>query len=91
MQIRKMAFVTTLVFFWLIAMRVSAGTSTLYVDSTTITQGSISSQSLSVLNVAQQSGTADDWATYIEAAPDNQRFIGEFKFTYTPVSSSEVL
>lgn len=91
MQIRKMAFVTTLIFFWLIAMRVSAGTSTLYVDSTTITQGSISSQSLSVLNVAQQSGTADDWATYIEAAPDNQRFIGEFKFTYTPVSSSEVL
>ena len=91
MQIRKMAFVTTLIFFWLIAMRVSAGTSTLYVDSTTITQGSISSQNLSVLNVAQQSGTADDWATYIEAAPDNQRFIGEFKFTYTPVSSSEVL
>lgn len=59
---------------------VLAATETLYVDSIDVRKGSISNQSVTVLNHAQLSGSDDDWSTYIEVAPDNNRFVGLFDF-----------
>lgn len=47
-----------------------------------VVRGTMSDQGTDVLLTQQQSGSQDDWATYLEAAPDAQRFMAKFVFHY---------
>ena len=53
---------------------------TLYVNSITTVKGTISNQSISVLDTLEQSGGQDNWSSYVEMSPDNSKFIGTFLF-----------
>lgn len=52
----------------------------LNVKTVKVFSGTISQQPLSVLSSKDQSGTQDNWPTYIEASPGSKRFIADFFF-----------
>ncbi len=52
----------------------------LNVKTVKVFSGSISNQALSVLSSKDQSGTQDNWSTYIEASPGSNRFVADFFF-----------
>lgn len=47
-----------------------------------MTRGRSSEQPSTVLSSQQQSGTEDDWDTYIELRPDGKRFVANFKYRF---------
>ncbi|BFM08050.1 endo alpha-1,4 polygalactosaminidase [Halioxenophilus aromaticivorans] len=57
-----------------------AETVNLGVANIDVRKGSISNQNVNVLNSRTLTGNQDDWSTYIELAPDSNRFVGLFDF-----------
>ncbi|MEE9319477.1 MAG: endo alpha-1,4 polygalactosaminidase [Granulosicoccus sp.] len=60
-------------------------------DSLKIRRGSISGQGIEVLAEQSQAGNEDDWETYVELYPANQRFVGMFTFHAPVDTTSEML
>jgi hypothetical protein len=84
----KMRVIATLLLLAYVSLS-SADTYTLTLVSGNAVSGGLSNQDLSVLDSLDQSGSQDDWSTYVEVSPNPNEFIAEFLFEVQPSSAVE--